>query len=949
MIRPLAFLLATFALASTQSTQRARPAEAEQVPNTYFVRFHSSTTANGRADPKAAFHRKCAEKSVSYSIRYEYNDPGLFYGLSVSLGDDSDIETLKTLPEVASVAPVRWIQRPELDSSFDSTTAFSSNPGRGVHSAALGNRAAADGADFNSAHRLTGVSEAHAAGIEGSGVKIAFIDSGIDWRHPALGGCFGAGCKVAFGHDLVGDDYSNQNPVLTPKPDPLATCVGGFHGTHVAGIAGMRAPANATLFGGLVGVAPAATLGMYRVFGCTAFASEDVIVAAVQRAAQDGADVVSMSLGGWASWGGDPASPYLELVAGLKRRGVAVIAAAGNNGESTPFFLSDPAIIPDALAVASVENTAFPTYGLRDSAGESHRYGALYPFPAGNYTAVLVGDGTARSEFGCYDENYARLRETLAGDLSGYVVVVRRGFCPVTVTQARAAANGFTKVLTFPDPDSDNIFIQGYGVPTPAFDANGTIVSIGSTTDSTIYENVKAAGEYTLSFVDTTPVLEKQLWGGQINNFSSVGPSWDFSLKPQIAAPGGAIISTFPLGGGGWAMASGTSMATPYLSGVYALVKSQNPNLSVDEIFDLLKTTAKPLIQAGRDDYSPAAQQGAGLVSASSALFYQSTVSPSQLELGGTEKLATLSPNITLHNPSADAVTYTLGDTIANGMAFYPYGESAPDYAGWSDGAYLHLTPLPFSATVQPASTTITLPAGSATTIPFTITPPTGLSAREIPVYSGFLTATSSLNETLSVPYLGVPYAYSTAPLIGLDAPTPNVHAANRSAFAAPQLHHAGSGDAQGAHRAYAFADGDTPALRYSLLQPTRWTRVDVVAADADVVPTYYGYDRAEVVDFVRTSMRPNGSVGGVEVLGNLYLFAGDAPLVEVGLEWSFPLRDVTGTAYVGLKKGGYRVLARWLRFGGDEEVEGDWVSWLSGVVEATRDAYEGPVNGTVG
>jgi hypothetical protein len=60
------------------------------------------------------------------------------------------------------------------------------------------------------------------------------MDTGVDWRHPALGGCFGTGCKISFGLDFVGDDY-DATGVAVQDPDPLVTCTEGGHGTHVAG------------------------------------------------------------------------------------------------------------------------------------------------------------------------------------------------------------------------------------------------------------------------------------------------------------------------------------------------------------------------------------------------------------------------------------------------------------------------------------------------------------------------------------------------------------------------------------------------------------------------------------------------------------------------------------------------------------------------------------------
>ena len=96
------------------------------------------------------------------------------------------------------------------------------------------------------------------------------------FRHPALGGCFGPGCKIAFGYDLVGDNYTGNN-LPVPDNDPL-DCNG--HGTHVSGIIGANAPT-------FTGVAPNATLGMYRVFGCTGSTSNDIIIAAFIAAFND--------------------------------------------------------------------------------------------------------------------------------------------------------------------------------------------------------------------------------------------------------------------------------------------------------------------------------------------------------------------------------------------------------------------------------------------------------------------------------------------------------------------------------------------------------------------------------------------------------------------------------------------------------------------------------------
>lgn len=110
---------------------------------------------------------------------------------------------------------------------------------------------------------------------------------------------------------------------------------------------------------GLVGVAPEATIAAYRVFGCNnGGTTNDVIIAAMLRAVQDGADVVSMSFGGGNGWELD--NPFNDVVTQLVNSGVAVVAAIGNVGIEGLYWPQSPGLSHDALSVASVENGVFP-------------------------------------------------------------------------------------------------------------------------------------------------------------------------------------------------------------------------------------------------------------------------------------------------------------------------------------------------------------------------------------------------------------------------------------------------------------------------------------------------------------------------------------------------------------------------------------------------------------
>ena len=121
------------------------------------------------------------------------------------------------------------------------------------------------------------------SGLRGQGTSIAIIDTGIDYTHPNLGGCFGTGCKVIGGYDFANRDN-----------DPMDD---NGHGTHCAGIAAGK--------GSLNGVAPDAKLYAYKVLDFNGGGDFSDVIAAIGRAMDpngdgnfsDRVDVISLSLG----------------------------------------------------------------------------------------------------------------------------------------------------------------------------------------------------------------------------------------------------------------------------------------------------------------------------------------------------------------------------------------------------------------------------------------------------------------------------------------------------------------------------------------------------------------------------------------------------------------------------------------------------------------------------
>ncbi|WQF88843.1 Putative peptidase S8/S53 domain, Fn3-like domain, peptidase S8, subtilisin, His-active [Colletotrichum destructivum] len=933
----------------------------QTVPKAYFIELSKNFSLDGIAPSPDTFVQRATELSIPLRVRYKFLDQAVFYGLSVSLEHDGHVKMLRSLHGVENVIPVQQMTHPYRPSVGTSRASKRETPPDESDIKQLQPRSSLprhSEIDWNSPHTMTGVDRLHAQGIFGDGVRISIIDTGIDYLHPALGGCFGKGCKVEFGYDFVGDEYGSRNFTPNPSADPRPGCYAGFHGTHVAGVAGMDAPPNSSRFAGLVGVAPRATLGMYRVFGCDGTTSHDAIVAAMQKSVEAGADVVSISICELGTWSGYPLSPLSAAVAALKAKGVAVIAAAGNSGTRGMFSIKLPAGADDALGIASVENSKFPTYRVQDSKGANFRYGSLYPFPKGAYSVVWADRDSGDYNFGCSASDYPPASQ-LSGPISNYIIAIKRGrSCSPTQIQSHAIAANYTRVITYPDPTINDVFVEGHAAPGPFLTADGSEFSMSSAVDDTLFNAAKRPGTYKL-FVDSQePYLVDQPGGGLPNMFSSIGqlrqprflrsqpgkvvmsdsstgPNADFAFKPQLAAPGGTILSTLPLmeKSRGYGFVSGTSMATPYVSGVYALIKSQLPSLSVDEIFARMQTTAKQVRMADFDLTAPAIQQGAGLVHAYKALVSKSAISPGEFKLVDGYEAA-----FTIGNPSDDDVIYTFTNIPAAGAVAFPDSRSGSpevDYIPQSFSANIQFTP----------GDRITVPAGSSLDVPFLVTPPFDIDPSQIPIFSGFIGIVSSSNETFTIPYMGPAYNYSNAPVVGLSnitrAQRSNALTPLRDPFSAPQVFSQGDKVDIGDYHSFSFQNSDYPVAYFTTLQPVKKFRFDIVRASTNFTPTWYGYDpHVRLDNLTETTMAENITVAGVSILGSISVQNGWLPHTNYQVSWSDSILDVRAARELGLKKGSYRVLLRWLKFFKDESDPGSWDSWMSGVIDVLEDVF---------
>ncbi|KAM4057922.1 subtilase family protein [Hirsutella rhossiliensis] len=259
--------------------------------------------------------------SSAYQV---FNCSGLFRGFVVEAQAES-VEELRGIDGVINAWPVRTVRLPP-------TVRHPT-----VKSAPRGAEAA-----NASVHRWTGVDKLHAAGMTGKGVKVAIVDSGVDYTHKALGGCFGPGCRVMGGYDFVGGKWEHQ-----PEPDGNPVDYDG-HGTHVAGIVGGNAD-------GFLGVAPEAQLLAYKVFDDAGNGTtEDVIIQSFCDAYSAGADIITSSIGMGSGFSDGPWSLVASRIVG---RGVVVTISAGNDGNNGPFSSGNGCNGRGVLSVAAINIT----------------------------------------------------------------------------------------------------------------------------------------------------------------------------------------------------------------------------------------------------------------------------------------------------------------------------------------------------------------------------------------------------------------------------------------------------------------------------------------------------------------------------------------------------------------------------------------------------------------
>ena len=398
-------------------------------------------------------------------------------------------------------------------------------------------------------------------GIDGSGIKIAIIDTGVDFNHPDLFG-WGPDGKVIDGYNFIHEDQP-----------PLDT---NGHGTQVAGVIAAD--------GQIVGIAPKAKILAYKVSENGEGVSSDLIIRAIEKAIEDEADIINISLGV------NKTNPKIDRAVNLAlEKEIFVVTAAGNDGPGLK-TIGSPGRNSGSVTVGATYNNL--TSSLVATLEIDEKPYTVIPMVG---SSKLENGVTGKIIFG----GYGKIEDFEKLDVENAIVMVERGsgvegeLLYFSIKEKNAARAGAKALIVY--NDKPGIFL---GELTHEFVETGytpqiPVVSMDREEGLEIIKSLKESSEGIMNLFYNPDFVV---------HFSSRGPVSPFYIKPEIVAPGAYINTT--QNNAGYNFTSGTSFAAPHVSGAAALLLQKNPELHHHEIKSILLTTVKDVSDAYDQKFS---------------------------------------------------------------------------------------------------------------------------------------------------------------------------------------------------------------------------------------------------------------------------------------------------------------------------------------------------------
>ena len=645
---------------------------------------------------------------------------------------------------------------------------------------------------------------------KGEGKVVAVIDTGVEMTHPAFAGAMAStpsltADKVAalapkLGNGKLGVYVSEKFPFAYDYADGDNDAMPakgsyGSHGTHVAGITAGNADQ-------IIGVAPEAQIIVAKVSRSgDGEIPDSALLAALDDMVVLHPDVVNLSLGQLGGMDNEADSVFASVFKKLQDEGISVNAAAGNHysagygntsGRNLPYASDpdsstqcEPATYSSVLSVASVDNllsyNAFSAAGKdiayqRARGANGEKVAEIAELAAGSYEYIDAGYAT--------EEDAAALTAKYPDGLAGKFALVSRGKLTFQKKIENLAALKPAGILVYNNVAGDSLMLMSI----TTLDVPAAFIS---------QENgqaMLAAADHHLTLVDGKTITPSSNYS--MSDFSSWGVTPDLRLKPEVSAPGGSIYSAVL--DGKYDHLSGTSMATPQMAGVSAVVlqRVQNDPLfasmsarqKVDVVQNLIMGTARPLADVAQTTgafYSPR-KQGSGLVDAVAAT--TSSVYPTVV--GAAEQSRPKADlgdgttgwhfEVTLHNLSGTPATYELSSqALSENVDGGYFTGSSTDWRG-------HGVEIAYTGAASAASegATVTVPANGEATVGVDVKPGSEFAAFAtantpsgtfLDGFVRFASRTESQPD-LTVPYLGFYGNWGKAPIFDALASEGGAH-----------------------------------------------------------------------------------------------------------------------------------------------------------------------------
>ncbi|WP_179887058.1 Ig-like domain-containing protein [Bacillus sp. AFS088145] len=710
-----------------------------------------------------------SKSSSKLQFKHEYEN--IFKGFSIDHIKYEDIDDIKSLPDVKSVT-LQQIYAPAVNQQHDLT---------GIK------------------NLWNGSTLGKPIGYKGEGMVIAIVDTGVDYTHEAFPdptdmskarikkGKFIRPDGTTSLKVVDGYNWADQNDDIIPRVEDPNNATSS-HGVHVAGIAAGSGPV-------IQGVAPEAQIIAEKVFSDhQAGALTEDIIKGIDHASSLGADVINMSLGSSSSFDTrDPNDPLGIAIRNATDEGHVVVVAAGNAsnaysdrsggmGETiklgqTPDLnkIGNPGVYPDSFTVAAANNfVSKHTYQfLNTGVGHSISGEGLddWNWTANKdkeYVLVPLGKDIDGNDLPGLLTDYTT---QLKNKVKNNIVLIKRGTISFAEKVANAKQAGAAGVIVYnSSPDSAAPDPQGFGTIPFSFISYEDGMALQEVLDQV---PVFGGGIPTIKFKITDEKLGSAFAesnSGQPTDFTSWGTTSDLLLKPEVMAPGHAIVSSVRTADtskhNAYESEDGTSMAAPYVTGAVADVmqalidKGYKPGtrafaqLTKNLIMNTSIPAKRDYVNANnsvdRIDYMTEYQprrQGAGMIrpdlAVKSPVVVTGTTGTGSISLKEIGKSSTFT--LVAQNLSNQAVTYKLNGNVMTDVL----KDSLKTNSDNIRSRYLEDAKLSFDLNE------ITIPANSTKRVNVTLSLADSTLKNTFVEGYIYLTPTDSKQPTLNVPYNG--------------------------------------------------------------------------------------------------------------------------------------------------------------------------------------------------